>query len=263
MPSVAYEGHDLAALSDMPNYYSRIFEVFGPCIRGHVVEYGAGIGTVSDRLLPLADRLTVVEPSPNLAVALKSRFANDPRVEVREDTLEDHAPRLASESVDTVVMINVLEHIDDDPGALSQLLRILKPGGMLLIFVPALEALMSKLDRHHGHFRRYHKPDLTEKIVKAGGNVLTCRYFDLVGVLPWFLLNKLMGITTFNRSMVKFNDRVIVPLSRILEAVPPPLGKNLILVARKEAQLVVLDSPPLQPNDAILLPAEMTAASSQ
>lgn len=261
MSTVVYEGHDLEALSSMPNYYARIFDVFGPYIRGHVVEYGAGIGTVSERLLPRASRLTAVEPAPNLVSALKSRFANDPRVEVVGQTLEDHAPRLDSETVDTVVMINVLEHIDDDPGALCELFRILKPGGMALIFVPALQALMSNLDRQHGHFRRYHKPQLTEKIIQAGGNVLTCRYFDLVGVLPWLLLNKLMGITTFNASMVKFNDRVVVPLSGILETIPPPLGKNLILVARKEP--IVLESPPLQPDCAIPFPVEMAAGAAR
>ena len=107
---------------------------------------------------------------------------------------------------------------------------------MLLIFVPALEALMSELDRLHGHFRRYHKPELTEKVTSAGGNILACRYFDLAGVLPWLLLNKIMGITTFNPSLVRLNDRVVVPLSRILETIPPPFGKNLILAARKEPE---------------------------
>ena len=60
-PSVTYEGSDLEALADMPNYYTWIMETFGPFVRGDVVEYGAGIGTVSSRLAPLATSLTLVD----------------------------------------------------------------------------------------------------------------------------------------------------------------------------------------------------------
>ena len=132
------------------------------------------------------------------------------------------------------MLVNVLEHIEDDQEALCQLMNALRPGGHLLIFVPALQFLMSKFDRSIGHFRRYHRPDLVSKVEEAGGAIRLCRYFDVLGVLPWFVFNTFLQSTTFNPTLVGINDRYAVPLTRGLEsAVGAPFGKNLILVASK------------------------------
>ena len=178
--------------------------------------------------------MTLIEPSTNLIPKLQSRFATNSIVEIKGENLEAHVVNLGDNTVDTIVMVNVLEHIEDDREALFHLFRVLKSGGHLLVFVPALKFLMSKIDRLHGHFRRYHKPELTEKVANAGGNVVTCRYFDLAGTAPWFLLNKLLGSTTFSPTLVRVHDQAIAPISRVAERVfTPPFGKNLILVARK------------------------------
>jgi SAM-dependent methyltransferase len=234
MTDVFYEGRDLEILADMPNYYDWIMETFSPFVRGRVIEYGAGAGTVSARLAPLADELTLVELSTNLIEPLRARFSHDTRVSVISESLEEHAAHLGAGAVDTVVMVNVLEHIEDDREALTHLLRILRPGGHLLLFVPALQGLMSKLDLMHGHFRRYHRPDLASKVRTAGGKVLHVRYFDCAGVVPWLLLNKMMGSITFNSALIEIHDKYVVPVSRAFErVVSPPFGKNLILVAQK------------------------------
>lgn len=236
MTDAHYEGRDLEVLAHMPNYYSWIMDTFRSHVTGDVIEYGAGAGTVSAQLAALAARLTLVEPSPNLVGLLRRRFEAQPAVKVIGTSLEDHVVTLADSAVDTIVMVNVLEHIEDDRDALKHLVRALKPGGKLLIFVPALQALMSKLDEIHGHFRRYHRPELIEKVEAAGARILSCSYFDLIGVFPWFLLNRLLGVTTFNPALVQVNERLVVPASRTMEQIiHPPFGKNLILVAAKKA----------------------------
>ncbi len=225
---------ELEILATMPNYYGWIMEAFAPFVRGHVVEYGAGTGTISQRLASLADKLTLVEPSANLAATLRTKFRDDRKVEVIDQTLEQHVVKMGDAAVDTVVMVNVLEHIEDDRQALAVLLGMLRPAGHLLIFVPALQGLMSKLDLMFGHFRRYHRADLVAKVAQAGGEVQVCRYFDFFGIFPWFLLNKLIGATSFNSGLIQIHDKFVVPISRAVEkAVPPPIGKNIILVARK------------------------------
>ncbi len=151
---------ELEILATMPNYYGWIMETFAPFVRGHVVEYGAGTGTISQRLAALADKLALVEPSANLAAILRSKFRDDRKVEVIDQTLQQHVVQVGGAAVDTVVMVNVLEHIEDDRQALAVLLGMLRPAGHLLIFVPALQGLMSKLDLMFGHFRRYHRADL-------------------------------------------------------------------------------------------------------
>jgi SAM-dependent methyltransferase len=234
MDDVTYNGRDLEVLADMPNYYTWIMAVFAPHISGQVIEYGAGTGTISRRAAPLAEKLILVEPSKNLAEHLKLQFSGDPKFEVACDTLEHHVVHVPDAFADTVILVNVLEHIEDDGTALTRLLRILKPGGHLLIFVPALPLLMSKLDVIHGHFRRYKRPDLMDKVRTTGGTIISCRYFDILGVMPWLLLNKALGSTTFNPALVRINDRIVVPVSRFIESLHQPgFGKNLILVASK------------------------------
>lgn len=249
MSAITYEGRDLEVLADMPNYYAWIMETFAPFVSGHVIEYGAGAGTVSVHLAALARRLTLVEPSSNLVQSLHSRFAAASNIEIVENMLETHALDAADDSVDAVVLVNVLEHIEDDQFALKQLFRILKPGGYLLIFVPALQALMSTLDVMHGHFRRYQKPDLSAKIRLTGAELISCRYFDLIGVLPWLVLNKWFGSTSFNPTLVRINDQFVVPVSRAIERVPPPFGKNLIAVASKRRARIALSETSDQRHD--------------
>jgi len=117
---MTYEGRDLEVLADMPNYYGWIMSWFAPYVRGRVVEYGAGAGTVSKLLRPLADRLTLVEPSANLLPVLQARFPRDPGVEIGRATLEEHSRQLPDGAMDTVVLVNVLEHIEDDRSALAE-----------------------------------------------------------------------------------------------------------------------------------------------
>ena len=130
---VSYEGRDLEVLTSMPNYYAWIMETFAPYVRGDIVEYGAGRGTVSERLLAYSDKLILVEPSANLVEILQTRFAGDPRVEIVPENLERHAAGMKAATVDTAILVNVLEHIEDDKSALRHLTRMLRPGGHLLV----------------------------------------------------------------------------------------------------------------------------------
>jgi SAM-dependent methyltransferase len=232
-----YEGSDLEVLANMPNYHGWIMSWLGPYVGGRVLEYGAGTGTISYYLRPLAQSLTLIEPSANLQTALRAKFADDPAVEFYPMTLENHVSGLGSNTMDSVVLVNVLEHIEDDKRALSELARIVAPGGYILIFVPALSFLMSDLDSQLGHFRRYHRVELQNKLEAAGVEVIACSYFDLPGVIPWFILNKLLGSTSFSPALVRLYDIAVVPLARRIEAVvSPPFGKNLVAIGRLPAQ---------------------------
>ena len=136
---------------------------------------------------------------------------------------------------DAVVMVKVLEHIEDDHAAARGLFAVMKPGGKLLIFVPALTFLYSELDRIYGHFRRYQRTDLSNCIESAGFRIERLRYFDITGVFPWWLLNTVMGKTSVHPPFLTIYDKLLVPPTRLMESIlPPPLGKNLILIASKD-----------------------------
>lgn len=234
--AAAYAGHDLEVLSGLTHYYAWIMEHFVPFVQGVIVEYGAGNGIISARLSPLATRLDLVEPSPILVPLLRERFRGDAGVAIHESNLEVHVAAAPVNTYDCAVLVNVLEHIADDAAALHELYRVLKPGGALLLFVPALPFLFSRLDSFYGHFRRYRRDALARLVAYAGFEVREARYLDLLGVVPWWLFNTLGGAVTFNPALVRFYDRVGVPLTRGIERLfaAPPFGKNVLLIARKK-----------------------------
>ncbi len=232
--TVDYPGEDLNVLSASKNYYRWIVDLMEPYVSGHTVEYGAGIGTMSERLLPHVHRLTLVEPATHLARRLEQSFAGNDCVAVLNNTLERHAPALTPNSINAFVLVNVLEHIEDDAQAVRWMTDALAPGGKLALFVPALPWLMSDLDRAHGHFRRYRRSDLVGLMAMAGLEIEQLHFFDLPGILPWWLLNTIGGKTDFNLGAVRLFDSVVIPPTRWLETrFPPPIGKNLVLVAHK------------------------------
>jgi len=229
-----YEGADLEALATLNRYQRWIVDTFQPYLSGTAIEFGAGLGNISTRLRSHVSTLELIEPSANLVDPLRKRFENDEGVSTYLEPLETRLPDLNDAHYDSVVLVNVLEHIEDDAAAVQGFYRILKPGGHLLLFVPALRFLYSDLDRLVGHYRRYHRPELNERVETAGFEIMQSRYFDTIGVLPWLILNRMLGATGFNPFLVNVYDTIFAPISRGLESLaPPPFGKNILLVARK------------------------------
>lgn len=231
---ISYHGDDLSVLAEMTRYHDWIVEHFRPYLRGHMIEIGPGIGSISRRLLPYAASLDLVEPSANLVEILQQKFGGDEKVRVFSDTLERHLEVAPKVSADTIILVNVLEHVENDFAELHKLFEVVKPGGYVLLFVPALKILMSKLDYIHGHFRRYHRNELVGLVRRSGFEVAQSYYLDIIGVTPWFLLNTLARRTDFNPKMIRFYDRWLLPLTAWIESkVRIPFGKNLVVVARR------------------------------
>jgi SAM-dependent methyltransferase len=237
-PKVEYVGKDLEAMDFAENYHRWILDVFRPYLGSRLVEVGAGTGSFSTLLLETSPAaLAVVEPS-GMFESLKQNLSCVPAVtEVTfVNSVFTESVGVLRESVrpDTLIYINVLEHIEDDAAELAEVFKLLPPGGHLCIFVPALEMLFSKFDRHIGHFRRYSKGKLLDACGKAGFDVLLAKNFDALGVLPWLLKYRMLGSLKMEPAAVAAYDRFAVPFVRRFETiVSPPFGKNLILVARK------------------------------
>lgn len=226
-----YSGRDLEAMASARNYHQWLLAEFLPYIRGSVAEVGAGKGDISRLLLDTnLKSLTAFEPSGNLFPQLSDAIGPDNRVRAINGPFEKGK---ASECFDSILYINVLEHIEDDAGELAISNTALAPGGHLLIFVPALPWLYSELDRQVGHFRRYTKNNLVALARQAGFSIVKARYFDIAGVIPWYVHFTLLK-NTISAGNVSLYDRLAVPVMRRIEGIlPPPTGKNVLLVARK------------------------------
>ena len=229
-----FPGDVLEDMEDLPNYNNWIASQFAPALKGRAAEIGAGLGTISHRILPLVDSLELVEPAPALAAQLHEKFAGEMAVRVVDQTFEAWALSTGPDAFDGIVLVNVLEHIKDDHAAGREFYRSLKPGGRLMIFVPALPFLYIQLDYAYGHYRRYTRKTLRNCIASAGFDIETLHYVDIAGVFPWWLLNTVLGKTTFHAPSLRVYDKFVVPVTRTFESfIAPPLGKNLILIARK------------------------------
>ncbi|MDA1091564.1 MAG: class I SAM-dependent methyltransferase [Proteobacteria bacterium] len=234
LKNAPYEGRDLETLSILSNYRDWIITPFRPYLHGATTEIGAGLGTFSQAIIDEVETLELVEPSPELVPQLTEKFSKTPGVTVIGKTLEDHLADMAVESRDCIIMVNVLEHIMDDTQVLKDQFRMLKPGGRLLIFVPALPWLFSKMDAEHGHYRRYYKSGLVDLVRMANFKIISARYFDILGIIPWWLICKVGRRTTFSPFLSGVYDKLFVPVGRVLESVlAPPLGKNILLIAEK------------------------------
>ena len=231
----SYSGTELDAVAEAANYYDWIVDSFASHIGRRCVEAGAGIGTVSELLLnrTAPQTLTLIEPAENNIPMLKKRFAGDPRVKVHYGYLEDLADSLQS---DSVIAVNVLEHVEKDDEFLRAAYKALTPGGALLLLVPAIPAIFGSLDRAFDHYRRYTRSRLRNSLVAAGFEIETLKYLNMVGVAAWFVSGRVMKRTTLGRGQVRFYDRWIIPLVRRLESVVPvPIGQSVLAIARKPA----------------------------
>jgi methyltransferase family protein len=234
-----YPGTELEAMSGASNYHRWILEIFKPYLGAHLVEVGAGIGSFSDLILSQhpCETLSLVEPSDSMYEQLAAHVHLDTRVRVYtyHATFKEAASLIKAEHIpDSIIYVNVLEHIEDDEGELKLICRTLSEHGRVFIFVPALSGLFGKFDERVGHFRRYSKPELDEKLSRSGFKILRSAYFDFPGIAPWWVKYCLMKSDNMEPGAVRFYDRFIVPAVRRIESVVTmPIGKNVIAIAEK------------------------------
>jgi SAM-dependent methyltransferase len=235
-----YEGHDLEALADLPHYVGWILQSFAAHLGERVLEVGAGTGNFSVRYVDAVHEAILLEPARNLYPTLLARFAGKPQVQPFCGLLEEWLDCPTAQGgpdgqpFDAAVMVNVLEHIADDRGTVQRLAQLLRPGGKLMIFVPAMRWLYGSLDAQVHHYRRYSRSGLAQVVRQAGLDIVALHYFDVMGVLPWLVVGRLLRQRSFSTWAARLYDRLVVPLASRLERwLPLPLGKNLICVAQR------------------------------
>jgi SAM-dependent methyltransferase len=205
--------------------YRVIVESVGPPeIVGEILDFGAGTGTFAIPLRGSGYDVYAVEP--------------DERFRKHLGTLGlESAPDLgnSADRFDAAYTFNVLEHIERDDEALRQLVQSLRPGGRVVVYVPAMQFLFSAMDRRVGHVRRYGRSELVALARGAGLSVETCRFVDSLGVVAT-LLFKIFGSRsgTPSSSSVAIYDRFIFPVSLLVDRIAGRwFGKNLLLVGSR------------------------------
>ena len=223
----------LERMAAAPRFNRWMFKRLRRWIGRRVLEIGAGIGNMS---VFFADRERVVltDTEPYYLGRLRERFAGRPHVTVAELRLPALSPGLAAERLDSVVCLNVLEHIEDDGAALSAMHQLLEPGGRLVLLVPALRALHGTLDEALGHFRRYVPAELSTKLRAAGFRVRHLEYFNLAGIPGWWLAGRVLRRRLIPSGALRWYD-ALVPLFRLERLLPWRVGQSLIAIGEVPA----------------------------
>jgi SAM-dependent methyltransferase len=152
------------------------------------------------------------------------------------DAAGDLGSELKRYEFDTIVCLNVLEHIEDDLRALVQMHSLLAPGGRLVLLVPANQILYGTVDRSLGHYRRYTRKDLLPIMKQAGFRVDRSFYMNVVGMAGWFWNNRIIKRAEESEDLIAIFDRYVAPVAEFAERlIPPPTGLSLIAIGRKEA----------------------------
>lgn len=229
METTNYIGDELEVFKVAKNWKNYWSSKIRPRLGERVLEVGAGIGTNTVLLVQNQTHWVALEPDSAQCEAI-SLLVDNRNVEVIEGTLLNTPPEPL---YDSVIYIDVLEHIDDDRSELENAMERLKPGGNLVVLSPAHQRLYSPFDKAVGHFRRYSKQSLLALKPRVA-ELEQLYYLDSVGCIASWLNAALMKSSMPTHSQVWFWDRVMVPLSRVLDPILGyRVGKTVVMVISK------------------------------
>ena len=227
MDKIFYDGWELEYFDRAINFRNYQFDILKKYIKGIVAEVGPGNGSFLKYYLPLAEQIDLYEPSTNFIDNLK-------KIKNQKTSIINNNFAQKDNAYDTILYLDVLEHIENDENELEIAFKSLKTGGALIINVPAFQHLYSQFDKDIDHFRRYSKNDLKKLTNKFKFSKTKLIYYDSIG---YFLSigSKLITKNYLNNfeNKIKIWD-TLMPISKIIDLIIFNLiGKSLIMICIK------------------------------
>jgi 2-polyprenyl-3-methyl-5-hydroxy-6-metoxy-1,4-benzoquinol methylase len=218
----------LENLGQSQHFNAWIADLIEPAVRGDVLEIGCGTGNFTGLLARHAASVTAADLNPEYVDAARRRWKDDDRLTFYccDATKADW-----DSEFDTVVLLDVLEHVRDDVEFLCTLRHALRPQGALIVKVPWGEWLYGTLDQAIGHYRRYTKASLRGAFLSANLPDPDCFFVNLLGTFGWWLNARLLGRTTPPAVQVGLIERLVPLLRRVEGLTPVPFGLSLIAVS--------------------------------
>ena len=236
----------LEVISGAEKFNRWMFEIIKPYCSGNVLEIGSGIGNISQFFLNDGFDISLSDLSNDYFKILENKFSGFRNLkglfclDFAEKDLEKTYPHLI-EQFDTVFALNVLEHVPDHEQAIRNCYKLLKPGGNLVILVPAFQTLFNKFDVALEHQRRYTTITLKKVMIIPGFNLIHSQYFNVAGILGWFVSGKLMRKNIIPGGQMKLYDQ-LVPLWKVVDrTLGGLLGLSIIMVVQKD-ELHLIDN---------------------
>jgi len=223
----------LQAMRHARRYNAWIFLRIAPYIGDRVLEAGTGIGNITLHLLN-REHVIALDHNPLYVERMKHTFAHNPNVRSEQFDLTDIAgyERFRGDRLDTIICINVLEHIERDVNVLATFHSILEPGGRAIILVPQGRWLYGSIDRALGHHRRYTEQELAGKMRQAGFTVERIVGLNRTAPVGWFVNGRIFKRKAVPVVQVRLLD-ACTPVVRMLDRILPLPPLSIIAIGRK------------------------------
>lgn len=226
----------LEAIAHAPAFNRWTYDTIRPFCTGHIIELGSGIGNISQFFIRENQDIVLSDLRGNYRDYLRDKFQlPEPNVRsvdmVHPDFNEEYSDLI--ETFDTAFALNVVEHIENHRQAVCNASLLLKPGGKLIILVPAYPWLFNRFDRELGHFTRFTRQSLTA-LLPEEMQLLQCRYFNAIGIPGWFFSGSVMRRKEIGSGAMKIFNQ-LMPLVKLTDAVLfHSVGLSVWFVAEKK-----------------------------
>jgi len=221
----------LMAFSEAPRFNDWLYRKIEPYVGHRILEIGAGIGNLTGCIR--AEKVIATDYSDVYLNVLRGKFVSAAHITIdRFDLSGDDPSRFSSEQIDTVICLNVLEHVEDDDAGVRLIRNVLIPGGRLLLLVPYSQALYCDYDKQLGHYRRYTRTSVRDVVSRNGFTVERVFLFNLFGGIGWYVTGKIFHRSHLNPGSIRAFER-FVPLFQRIEFFGAPFGASVICIARK------------------------------
>ena len=229
---------NLNAWNKLDRYSKWIYHMYEKYIGKEVLDIGGGVGTAISFYIDKAERVVATELFENQVNIMNKRFENYQYFKaIQADIMKDDFS--AYDKFDTIILINVLEHIEDDRKALANMKKLLKDSGTIIICVPAMPGLYCYMDKNVGHYRRYTKGELRVKEKRAELQVIEDKYMNFMGILPYWIKGKLKkdnggsfstSIDEGESKLYSIATSILEPIERVIK---PPIGISEFIILTK------------------------------
>jgi len=223
----------LSKMNALEKFNEYLYQSIKPYLGQKILEVGAGTGNITRYLLQAGETIAT-DVSPIYVERLKTEFSSyDGFKAFVWDVTTPPLSEIKDAKIDTVVCLNVLEHVEDDRKALLNMHEVLLPAsGTLVLLVPAHEALFGPVDESLGHFRRYGKKDLCGLLEDSGFEIVKCMDFNFFGFFGWLLNSRLLKRKRLPTGQLALYNLLAPVLIGIERALKPPIGSSLLAIAK-------------------------------
>jgi SAM-dependent methyltransferase len=228
----------LELFADTDHFNKWLFETLAPYFKDNLLEIGSGIGNISAFLIDRFKEVTLSDLRETYCSILRTKFEQRTQLkevvsfDLSEKDIRQKHPELVNR-FDTIIASNVVEHIEQDDLAIRNCQTLLRTGGRLVVLVPAYSFLYNQFDRELGHYRRYNETSLKNLFEKQGFRVIHTRYFNVVGILGWWLSGTVLKKKMIPKDQLNAYNKLIPVIKMVDTLVMHRAGLSVIGVGEK------------------------------